>query len=430
MGKKITKVTLLTLLMIFIISGIIIVTNSVKLIEFKGEKKVHNKVTDQSIRDLFNNSTLTLKDEDTEYIYTYKEVGIQAKLSEEQIKNIKKSLFVNVDKMSIDFELGKSLEDALDDLNKTRVDNKYAEFIMEDGEFKIEEEIHGNMIDVDKTIDNLKGNIKNNGTQSNLVIKEFDYTLPSSEEFQCELDRLNDFKISYTNSFELTGEHIKEYLTLENNKIVFNNDKEKDFIKNIDKLIEKELLSYDTVGGTWKFNTHNGEMIDVKGGTWGDYFNSDKETLYILEKVKLLESEENREPIKSQDLADSIPNTYVEVSITEQHLWFYKDGELVMNSPVVTGTKGKHDTPKGVYFISEKVNGKNLRGADYVTWVNKWMRITNRGHGLHDAYWRKAGTFGGNTYKSNGSHGCINLPKSFAYKLYYVVNVKDCVVIY
>ena len=101
-----------------------------------------------------------------------------------------------------------------------------------------------------------------------------------------------------------------------------------------------------------------------------------------------------------------------------------------MESPIVTGLKGKMDTPKGVYFISEMQTGRYLRGADYVTWVNKWMRITNRGHGLHDATWRSKKEFGGKTYTYNGSHGCINLPKQFAYDIYDFLNTKDCVVIY
>ena len=37
--------------------------------------------------------------------------------------------------------------------------------------------------------------------------------------------------------------------------------------------------------------------------------------------------------------------------------------------------------------------------------------------GLHDAYWRY-GVFGGNIYMIDGSHGCVNLPKEAAHKIY------------
>ena len=36
----------------------------------------------------------------------------------------------------------------------------------------------------------------------------------------------------------------------------------------------------------------------------------------------------------------------------------------------------------------------------------------NRNIGMHDANWR--GSFGGSIYKTNGSHGCINLPVGVA----------------
>jgi len=38
------------------------------------------------------------------------------------------------------------------------------------------------------------------------------------------------------------------------------------------------------------------------------------------------------------------------------------------------------------------------------------------GCGLHDASWRS--DFGGSIYKTDGSHGCVNLPASFAAALY------------
>ena len=88
-----------------------------------------------------------------------------------------------------------------------------------------------------------------------------------------------------------------------------------------------------------------------------------------------------------------------------------------MDTDCVTGDAHlSRDTPKGVYYISECIDGKYLIGDDYKTWVNKWMRLTNTGIGLHDAYWRSA--FGGSIYKTNGSHGCINLPAKFASNLF------------
>ncbi|MEI3138955.1 MAG: L,D-transpeptidase [Lachnospiraceae bacterium] len=44
-----------------------------------------------------------------------------------------------------------------------------------------------------------------------------------------------------------------------------------------------------------------------------------------------------------------------------------------------------------------------------------WMPF-NGGIGLHDANWRSS--FGGSIYQTNGSHGCVNLPRSAAKEIY------------
>ncbi|MBQ7463714.1 MAG: L,D-transpeptidase, partial [Lachnospiraceae bacterium] len=50
------------------------------------------------------------------------------------------------------------------------------------------------------------------------------------------------------------------------------------------------------------------------------------------------------------------------------------------------------------------------------------------GYGLHDASWR--GAFGGNIYKTNGSHGCVNMPRATAEALFATVNVGTPVVVH
>lgn len=56
------------------------------------------------------------------------------------------------------------------------------------------------------------------------------------------------------------------------------------------------------------------------------------------------------------------------------------------------------------------------------------MKFTNNSIGLHDASWRKS--YGGEIYKTNGSHGCVNLPKEAAYQLYDMVNVGTSVIVH
>ena len=110
--------------------------------------------------------------------------------------------------------------------------------------------------------------------------------------------------------------------------------------------------------------------------------------------------------------------TYVEVDLTLQHMWYYKNGSLVVDSPFVSGCiKEKTGTITGTYMLQYKERDATLRGGneeddtDYESEVSFWMPFFN-GYGLHDATWRSH--FGGTIYKTNGSHGCINLPYSKA----------------
>ena len=124
----------------------------------------------------------------------------------------------------------------------------------------------------------------------------------------------------------------------------------------------------------------------------------------------------NLEKEKAEIVASMPNDTYIDVDLTNQILTYYKNGMPAMTSDVVTGNASKHnDTPEGVYEIYMKQKGRTLRGPDYETFVNYWMPFTGN-YGLHDATWR--GVFGGSIYKTAGSHGCVNLPKSAASTLY------------
>lgn len=125
----------------------------------------------------------------------------------------------------------------------------------------------------------------------------------------------------------------------------------------------------------------------------------------------------------------------VEVSIGNQHVWVYnpKTRKIVMQSDCVTGTLGSHDTPKGVFRVSEMrkdyvMHGENADGSKYESHCQRFMRLTNSGVALHDASWRYA--FGGSIYKYSGSHGCINLPTNFALKLFNTIKNGTMVIVH
>lgn len=123
-------------------------------------------------------------------------------------------------------------------------------------------------------------------------------------------------------------------------------------------------------------------------------------------------------PITITDKAfgTSVGTTYIEISLQNQRMWFIKDGEIIVNTSVVTGNDdGSHNTPTGIYSVYQRARNTTLTGPGYSAFVYYWMGF-NGGIGIHDATWRSG--FGGTIYKGNGSHGCVNTPYDAVKKIY------------
>ena len=140
-----------------------------------------------------------------------------------------------------------------------------------------------------------------------------------------------------------------------------------------------------------------------------------------------------REPIYSSVAyargRDDIGSSYVEIDLTNQHLYLVIDNNIILESDFVSGNMLYADciTPAGVFGITYKTKNAVLRGANYRTPVNYWMPF-NGNIGMHDATWRKK--FGGEIYQTNGSHGCINLPLEVAEEIYVYMEERFPVICY
>lgn len=210
----------------------------------------------------------------------------------------------------------------------------------------------------------------------------------------------------------------------------------------VDELAEK----YETYMQKRKFVTHDGATIETGGSqsngiaidTYG--FLMDRvETFNAIYHAILSAESQTVDAVwtvpaltRGQDNLD-IGNTYLEVSIEKQHLWYYQDGKVVLETDVVTGMPTpSRATPTGLFRIFGKLEDTNLIGEmDGESWnshVDFWMSVTWDAVGMHDAPWRNA--FGGQIYKTNGSHGCINLPLDKERWLYYNVEMDTPVIIY
>ena len=178
----------------------------------------------------------------------------------------------------------------------------------------------------------------------------------------------------------------------------------------------KELAKkHNTAYSPKTLETSYGETVTIKNGYYGWLIDKEAEVdalMAILREGKSI----TKEPAYSMEAAShdgpDYGDTYVEINLTAQHLFYYKGGELVIESDFVSGNPSRgNDTPGGAYSITYKERNATLKGQNYRTPVSYWMPF-NGNIGMHDSSWRS--TFGGSIYKTNGSHGCINLPPKVA----------------
>ncbi len=191
------------------------------------------------------------------------------------------------------------------------------------------------------------------------------------------------------------------------------------------KFVQEFAKKYNTFGKTREFTSLSGKKIKVSGGDYGFAVSQEKETKQLVKDLKS-GKEVKREPVWAMtgfvdyNQADDVGDTYVDISLADQHLWYFKDGKKIVDCPVVTGNRYQHDTPTGTFGLSYKQRGATLRGDNgdgsrYESPVSYWMPFYGN-YGMHDAPWRSS--FGGKIYQGGGSHGCVNMPIPAAKKLF------------
>ena len=205
---------------------------------------------------------------------------------------------------------------------------------------------------------------------------------------------------------------------------------------------------YATLGKAIKFKTHSGQEITLNNqGTYGWALSAHKlkpalQAAFAKDSSKVINAKDYIYGIGYNENGtgynnttnNGIGNTYVEVSKAAQHVWWYRDGKVVFEADVVTGTEqGDNATPTGVYYTLYKQRGATLRGLNddgskYSSPVAYWVPFTQQGHGFHDASWR--GDWSKTAYLAGGSHGCVNMKVGDAGTAFASMDEGEPVVIY
>lgn len=317
-----------------------------------------------------------------------------------------------------------------------------------DGSFSIIEETLGSKFNIEELVKNIKVALSE-GKQQLDVTKANGYVKPQvykdDQDLNNQLKAANEYclsAITYTTpkgkEIALDGSTLITWLSKQDDGSY---TKDESVFKEKLTAFVKELVSqYNSIGATRTFTGKDGQSHTVSGGTYGFRVSTDSEVSALLKMINENKSENNRIPEHTGQLPSGenggLGTTYLEINITKQHLWFVKDGSVVLESDFVSGKESDPTrlTPSGTYYIYNKERNRVLRGTkqpngkyEYESPVSYWMPF-NKGIGLHDASWRS--TFGRDIYINSGSHGCINLPTGFAGSLYSQIYVNLPVVVY
>ena len=318
--------------------------------------------------------------------------------------------------------------------NVTAPEDAYLSDYVKGTGYSVIPEVEGNTIDYDKLVEAAEKSVPLLSERLDLS-KEDVYVHPTvfsdDETLNARAAALNRYvnkTITYSMddaSVVLDGETISKWLTVSGkDNVVLNENAVRDYVTDLASQV-------DTFGEPHDFLTSSGAMVTIEPSYFGWKVNQEAEFTQLLKDLKG-GADVNRQPIwekegKSFGTTD-YGNTYVEVNLSAQHIYFYKDGVMVLDSPCVTGCVQKGTTtPAGVYTVFAMETSRYLVGENYRSFVNYWMPF-NGGIGFHDATWR--GSFGSSIYVTNGSHGCVNLPLSVAKELYSYMEVGMPVLVY
>ena len=290
-----------------------------------------------------------------------------------------------------------------------------AKVIFEDGEFEIQDEVHGNFIKMDEFKNAILGHFGDLKEELDLAEENLYQEPKITKDSEYIKNQLASYKDVYKKKIIFDFDDRKEELTGQGIIAIYSKANDGTLALDEDKLkhfVERLAAKYDTYRTSRIFNSTGLGLMKVDGGIYG-WLTDRKATREKIKEALAKEEPVTIKPAYRQDAVsrkvDDVGNTYIEVDLARQKLWYYKDGVLQLETNVVTGnpTKG-NGTPTGTDRIWSRERDRYLTGETYRSKVSYWAPINWSGVGLHDASWRSI--FGGNIYKSSGSHGCVNIP--------------------
>ena len=306
--------------------------------------------------------------------------------------------------------------------------------------FEVVPETEGTLLDEDKVYEAVKECLYDGTLETDLVEKDCYVKAkitsddPSFKPILTELDKYKNLSITMN---MVEAEEVLDYKVLEP-MLSYEGGKFKLDDKALAQYVNGLEKKYHTYQTERLFKTHSGQTIAVGGNggeTYGFWLNEENTTERLKKAIESLQSQAvepswvTNAMTRGQENGD-IGGTYIEVSIDEQHMWFYRGYEQVFETAVVTGKESDEHrrTPRGVFCLLNKKTDHTMSGNYGTQFCHYFMVFDWTGCAIHDAYWRDE--FGGDVYLYDGSHGCVNTPPDAMRELFDMVYTGLPVIIY
>ncbi len=425
------------------INGIDAGKKTVPEVEEEIEKTVENYSLKLSFRD---NRTETIDGDAIDYQYV-SDGGVQKLLDEQNIYTwIGGALFGSEKSYTVGEDTKfdeQKLVEGLSNLPEMKTENQVAPtdaYLLLDEttkRYNIVPETEGNVLNVEAVQAHAKSAVSGSVETVDLAQAADTYAAPAiratDESLNSQQAALNTFlstSITYTlpeGTQVLDANVLDGWISMDENGYRYVD--EEHIAECVDQYVSDLAAAVDVEKETSTFASTNRGMVEVDNDEFVIQIDQDAEKEQLLGEV-LASTVTQREPVYSRKDEAQDPTfggTYVEIDIENQTVYYYEDGQCLVETPCVTGTGSvpRRSTPTGVFHIYDKQRSRTLYGdiqADgsygYASFVNYWMRFCG-GCGLHDATWRDS--FGGDIYWDSGSHGCVNLPYEAAAQMYEIV---------
>ena len=349
-------------------------------------------------------------------------------------KEEKLDITITYDETKLDYAIGN-----LKCLNDEYISSGVAPQLTFDGNsFTMTQAEPGTEIDKEKTIGLIKKAINNMDSvlkleNQNCYLVSLDTNISDKE--QTVLNQLNSYldvviTLSFGEETEVIDRaQIYKWLSVDtNNEIVFDKDA-------IVEYIDSFATKYETMGQSRVFTTSTGSEITVSGGDFGWWINRNAEAEAIINDIKTLNSA-TREPNYLQRAGAygdvDFGDTYVEINLTTQRLFAYKDGNKIVEADIISGDpRNGKETPTGVFNMRFMFTNYNFVRGSFQKTLKYWMvfygNTVETNIGIASCDWIT--DFGGTAYKSAGSLGSIYINEADAKTLYKELPGKDFPVI-